>query len=664
MRVKKAVFVSLVLTWAFVTLLVYYTFHKPIQIEQVMAIGETLWAIVVTGLVILAGAAVGRSLVSRFDLWKNSTSVESIAMEIGIGLGLLGLVWLVLGMLGGFHTLVAWIVLFGICVIARRNMIGWSRDLVDNVRVLKPRSRGERWLAAFVFFMVVTALVSALAPPSAWDALLYHLTGPKMNIASGWLEVTPQIPETGYPQGMEMLYAWVSLLGSPRAAAVLQCFFGILTLLLVRYWGEKLLNSRAGWLACAILLSATTYQLMMGRAYIDVATIFYTAVGFSALTQWNETHSRSFLVLAGLSAGFAFGTKYTGVVIGIGLAVLILVEQPRNWIRNLITFGIPAVAVSVPWLIKNIVAVGNPTYPFFFGGLGWDEIRAYWYSQPGTGLLHTEPWKLVAAPFIMTLVGAEGAKTWHATFGPLFILFVPLIAVRWKEHQHRTWLRNALILSLVIYSAWLYGAAVSRLMVQPRFLFPSLPPLAVLSAVAYESLRSLELRSFSIHRILGVFIGLVLVLTVLQTGMDTLQHKDVPVLTGAISEGDYLYHRLGWHYAAMKAVEDLPEDAKVLFLFEPRSYYCPPERCLPDGILDVWYHARRLGGTSADLAQTWQKEGVSHVLHYALGADTLRQKGVDPFTEQDWAELERLQTQHMTLIENFGDAYLLYELTP
>ncbi len=664
MRNKNAVFAGLVLTWGFVTLLVYYIFHKPIQIDQVKAIGETLWGIVVPGLLILAGAAMGRTLVSRSKLWGNSTSIESLAMEIGIGLGLLGLVWLVLGVLGGFYTLIAWVVLSVICIVARRNMINWFRDLFEEVKGIKPRSRGELWLAAFVLFMVAMALVSALTPPSAWDDLLYHLTGPKINIASGKIEVTPQIPETGYPQGMEMLYTWVMLLGSPRGAAVLQCFLGILTLLLVRHWGEKLADSRTGWLACAILLSATTYQLMMGRAYIDVATIFYTATGFSAITQWCDSEDRSFLVLAGLSAGFAFGTKYTGVVIGIGLAVLILVAQPRRGIRNLITFGIPAVAVSVPWLIKNIITVGNPTYPFFFGGLGWDEIRAYWYSQPGSGLFYTAPWMLLTAPFIMTLVGTEGAKTWHATFGPLFILFVPLIAVRWKEHRHRTWLRNALILSLVIYLAWIYGAAVSRLMVQPRFVFPALPPLAVLCSVAYESLRSFDRRSFSVHRILGVFIGLVLVLTALQTGMGTLQHKDIPVLTGAISEQDYLYHRLGWYYAAMVAVGDLPQGSKVLFLFEPRSYYCPTDRCLPDGILDAWYHARRLGGTSADLAQSWYEEGVSHVLYYALGADALRQKGVDPFTEQDWLELDRLQAEHMTLIENFGDDYLLYELTP
>jgi 4-amino-4-deoxy-L-arabinose transferase-like glycosyltransferase len=96
----------------------------------------------------------------------------------------------------------------------------------------------------------------------------------------------------------------------------------------------------------------------MGRAYIDVATIFYTAIGFSAFTQWKKSEQRSFLILAGLSAGLAFGTKYTGVVIGIGLAVLILIAKPRKGIRNLIAFGLPALVVSVPWVIKYIILVG------------------------------------------------------------------------------------------------------------------------------------------------------------------------------------------------------------------------------------------------------------------------------------------------------------------
>jgi hypothetical protein len=664
MKAKRLVFVSLMLAWAFVTLLAYYTFHKPVNVEQVAAIGKSLWGIIVAGLVSLSGAGVGRWLFLRYFRLNHSNSIEIVVMELGLGLGTLGLVWLALGLIGVLYTIVAWVVLLVICITTHRFIFNWCRDLFDEVKRITPKSRVEAWLVAFVLFMVTMALISALTPPTAWDALLYHLTGPKISIASAKLEVTSQIPETGYPQGMEMLYTWVMLLGSDRAAGVIQWFFGILTLLLVRYWGEEIADSRAGWLGCSILLTATTFPLMMGRAYIDVATIFYTATGFSALLRWKNTKQTAFLALAGLSAGFTFGTKYTGVVVGMGLVALMIITQPRKLLRNLVTFGIPAVAVCIPWLFKNVILIGNPTYPFFFGGLGWDGIRANWYSQPGTGLLYTAPWKLLAAPFIMTLVGEEGADTWHATFGPLFILLVPLIAVRWKDHLHRIWLRDALILALALYLPWLYGSGVSRLMVQPRFLFPALPPLAVLCAVAYDSLRSLNWKMFSIHRILGVFIGLVLILTVLQTGIDSLQHQDAAVVTGALSEEDYLYHRLGWYHAAIERVSALPEGSLVLFLFEPRSYYCPPDRCLADGILDVWYHARRLGGTSASLARAWQEEGVSHVLFYALGAKTLREKGLDPFTEEDWQELERLQDQQLTLIENFGNAYLLYELTP
>ena len=33
------------------------------------------------------------------------------------------------------------------------------------------------------------------------------------------------------------------------------------------------------------------------------------------------------------------------------------------------------------------------------------------------------------------------------------------------------------------------------------------------------------------------------------------------------------------------------------------------------------------------------------------------------FIEEDWVELERLKKYQLTLIENFGDSHLLFELT-
>lgn len=663
MKNKKLIIAGIVLGWASAMMLAYYVFHKPINMEQALIIAKLVWAILVAGLVVFSGAGIGRLLVKRWFKTWDSVSLETLVIEAGIGLGILGLVWLVIGLIGYFQPIVAWVVLIFCILIFGRQALDWGRDFLGSMKKLAPSNRIEILLATFVFLMIAIAFLDALSPPTEWDALFYHLVGPKADIASGRLQISSWLPETGYPQGVEMLYVWVMLLGSPRAAGVIHWSFGLLTLLLVWQWGKENENSLCGWLGCAILVSATTFIYLMGRAYIDAATILFASIGFSALNRWNKSGSTNALALAGVSAGLAFGTKYTGVVVGLGLALIIFITQPRRIIRNILVFGLPAVALSLPWLLKNSILAGNPTYPFFFGGIGWDDIRGIWYSQPGSGLLFTEPWKLIAAPFIMTIVGEEGRAIWHATFGPLFLILVPMIAIRWRHHVPKTWLRNALIFFVVLYLVWLYGAAVSRLMIQPRFLFLGLPPLAVLAAIAFNSLRSLQLNSFSVHRILGFLIALVLVMTIIQVGSEMLQNQNLRVLTGAISEEDYLFHRLGWYYAAISKINNLPEGSRVIFLFEPRSYHCPPQRCFPDGILDIWYHARRQGGTAVSIAQEWGEEGFTHVLLYNLGAQMLHDAEDELFIEADWVELERLKKYQLTLYENFGDSHLLFELT-
>ena len=662
MKLRKDILSGFVLVWAFALILAYYIFHKPVSMEQVVACGKTIWAVVVAGTIVLLGAGIGRQVTKRWVRENQSPPCERLMLEVGLGLGILGIVWLTLGLLGGLKPAVGWGMLVVVGVLTGRYAIEWMQSLIREVKGNIPSSRAEVWLAAFVFFMIAIALFKSLSPPIVWDSLLYHLTGPKENIALGRHVVDPWLPETGYPQAVEMLYTWVILLGSPRAAGALHWFFGFFTLFIVWQWGTELADRRTGWLSCALLLSATTFPSLMGKAYTDAATIFYAAAGFAAIRRWRDSPRPCNLMIAGAMAGFAFGTKYTGVVIGLGLSFLVIIAQPRRVFKNFMIFGLPAVVLSTPWLVKNVILAGNPTYPFFFGGLGWDTIRAAWYSQAGTGLLHSDPWKLVTAPFIMTIVGAEGTDIWHATFGPLFLVLTPLIAYQWKRRSHRAWLKDAILYSSFLYLFWLYGAAVSRLMIQPRFLFPVLPPLAVLSALAFNSLHSLKGKSFAVHRILGAFIALVLVLGAFRTASELMRDRVIPVLAGTLSEEDYLYHHLGWHYAAMRTIEDLPDDGQVLFLFEPRSYYCPPGRCLPDGILDIWYHARRQGKTAVSLAAEWREQDVSHVLIYILGAQTLREAGEDPFTEDDWDELDRLQTQQLRVVENFGDVYILYEL--
>src|SRR5581483_2241518 len=83
------------------------------------------------------------------------------------------------------------------------------------------------------------------------------------------------------------------------------------------------------------------------------------------------------LVLAGLSAGFAIATKPNGMLAILLLAFVFALalarERGRSWHwmpSRLFRFGIFAIVAFSPWAIKHAFATGNPLFPFFPGLLG------------------------------------------------------------------------------------------------------------------------------------------------------------------------------------------------------------------------------------------------------------------------------------------------------
>ena len=94
-----------------------------------------------------------------------------------------------------------------------------------------------------------------------------------------------------------------------------------------------------------------------------------------ALSAWNlyrfvRYSERSGLLLAGIFAGSAAGMKYLGLIAALTLAAVaaIVIGRRLNY-RVALAFGLPAVAVALPWYVKNALLTGNPFYPHVFGGL-------------------------------------------------------------------------------------------------------------------------------------------------------------------------------------------------------------------------------------------------------------------------------------------------------
>jgi hypothetical protein len=137
-------------------------------------------------------------------------------------------------------------------------------------------------------------------------------------------------------------------------------------------------------------------------------------------------------------------------------------------------------------------------------------------------------------------------------------------------------------------------------------------------------------------------------------------------LIGSETKSENLLRRLGAHYGAMEMINSqVDEDDVVLFLWEPRSFYCETAECRPDSILDRFGHLQFLYGDSAEaITDSWRTDGVTHVLLFRSGLELILEANSatdDPLPEP--AVLTEILTEHLELVDTVGDdVYAFYQL--
>ncbi len=213
------------------------------------------------------------------------------------------------------------------------------------------------------------------------------------------------------------------------------------------------------------------------------------------------------------------------------------------------------------------------------------------------------------------------------------------------------------------YGLWLVGLARSALLAQTRLLLPIFGVVAVLAAVALDRLTILRRPQLAVDWIARVVVSLTLALLLFSNLTTFLQVNPMPVILGLEARDDYLARRLGTYQLAMTAVNDLPPDSRVVFLWEPRSYACQVD-CWPDALLDRFLHLTHLYPGADSIAEAWREEGVTHVLLYRLGMEVIIEDGFDPVTQRDLAILADLQTSELEEVSRLGEAYILFRLRP
>jgi len=453
----------------------------------------------------IAGAAlaVGSMILRGLGL-RAGSRFERVALGFGLGTTALGVGTLLAGRTIGLDPAVARVSLAGL-IVAGVGVEVW-------VRLRKPGRSGGResiprrsigqvlsFVAVAGPFLVMMGL-GAMLPTIEFDALEYHLQGPKEFYLDGRIAFLPHNVYASMPFGVEMLHLlgmlvvgdwWLGALAGQELVA----WFAPASAVLIGSTAARVGGSaRAGWFAALIYLTTPWIFRVAASPFVEGPLCFFHAALVWAVVRFgwlggkvSEGSKPSPVasgVLVGLLAGGAMAIKYPALISAvIPASLVVLIEARRTRSSRLIAgFAVGLGLVVSPWLGKNVVDTGNPVYPLawsVFGGSEWDAGReAQWQAAHGA-----KPVRLDL--FARSVLDAAGRSDWQS---PLYAALAPLA---WLGLTGR---RTAS--ALAIYSAYLFATWWLLTHRLDRFWLPMLPPLAVLAGLGADAFAATSRMAF------------------------------------------------------------------------------------------------------------------------------------------------------------------------
>ena len=646
--------------WMVVMFLGYIVLHKPFSPEQLSGFLLSLWQIIAAALIILLAGGLGLSL--KIEKAAFSPLVQA-CLSAALGLGIISIIFYILGATIGIN-IVIWVIFAAAFFLLHKDIIRWLK-LWKNISTLWNDWSwiGKSSLIAIVIILVCQLIV-ALAPPLEFDALSYHLAIPKMYLLQSKITYLPNTMFWGMPQQTESLYTLGMYLGGTEAATVLGWMIGVLTLAGLADLSRQMFGGDSAWVATGSLISGYGIVTLLGNGYVEWTGMLYGLATAISLVTWLQKKETYTLILAGIFAGMALGTKYTSGIVpiagAIGIFIVTFQALPiKKVFSSLTIFGLSAFLITLPWLIKNALATGNPFYPLVFPAGAMDSTRLAFYNFAPK----TNDWtRILLIPWQATFWGVDQQDGFGTSIGPLLIGLSPLALIGWKKFSRDQ--RNAIILMTTImvttFLAWAISSQFRGLLTQTRLFLATFPAWAFLCAAGFAAIS--ELRAFNIR-----FWNIAGALVIFSLGSTAFAGVNQNISTGTFStvlqlnsHQTFLENNLGEYERAVQGINALPNGSHVLMLWEPREFECLP-KCDGDEIIDRWYHDWRQSQNIDQLIKTWHAEGYTHVLLFKAGADFVQKYDSQMFDATDWQGLSDLQTR-LKLVQNFGDVYYLYDL--
>jgi len=562
-------------------------------------LGLLVWLAVWTLAALGAGRPVARYLMAGGDSGSDENVIAAIA---GTG---------VLVASAGALSLVGWFRPWPLLAVLLLWAAAGAVDLIRRPIVLPTVNPRILPLAALA---VVSVLVAATLSPF-YDQWHQHLGFPWAWLQDGSIHPLPGDWYSYMPVNSSLLFAYGLRTLGPWSAQVVHWWCGLVTVMAVWSLARRVRTQSAGVWAAWIFATTPTVLHLSTTAGSDLVVTLFAGGAWLALLRTLDDRARAYRwwVFSGVCVGLAVGTKYIAlgtVAIPVAVGAVALhrpwrrMETPRSPIRGSALAFASAVLSFAPWALRNLVAAGNPLFPFangpFHALLKVSPESAEEFSSLLSGLDSS----------LRHVIGGLDLGTFEASidgFPSIGFVYLPLLAAAlfsWRRVTNAGW--RALFAGVAAgIGFWLVTLHVSR------YLVPVLVPAAVIGAVALATI--LDQVSARVRPPLVALVGLVIAVNLAATVSSIGLHRLGCTL--GVEEVAPILERWVSSSPAFEPVSKLPRDTKILLVGEARALGF--ERAV---VIDHPYRISRLqelareASDAHDIAARLTSDGVTHLL--------------------------------------------------
>lgn len=441
--------------------------------------------------IVLAAYGLGCPVLRGLRVGQEDRLAE-LVWGISIGLIVGGTLLAVLGLVGGLYVPLIGVLTCVACFWGFGELLfGWTSrgkgPATPDEGPLEPLDLAPAafappspWLRKGMLWLVVLsclgALIAALAPPTAGDALCYHLELPKTFLVEHSIRYLPDHDNATFPLLVEMWYLWGLAIEGPVTAQLIHWMVGVLLGLATVLLATPVVGRPWAWIAGAVVLLVPGVTNQMTAPLNDLPPALLATL---ALIAWWRAvvndEGRRWFVLAGLAAGGALSAKYLALFFAVAVGLVSAwtfvrqADRRRLLVEGVAVVTIVAVGVGGLWYLRAAWYRGNPVFPFFTEVFVERHPSAPPITLPeNKAPLGRHPFGMATAAWHVTMHPEQSGGRGHQ-LGILFLVVLPGLAFSRR-------LRGLGTLLAVAGAYWVLWYLMRQ---NVRFLVPILPLLAI-----------------------------------------------------------------------------------------------------------------------------------------------------------------------------------------